>query len=118
MLAPVNAVSVAPLASTDGWDPWAPAQKVEIALGHTAAHDADASHAAGQQQHPQHIILTKQQQHSKSYSDVGYCRRDLYDKCKLIMPTSGHPVGLEPSSHGKTMKGLYNPPLGIPILRE
>ena len=27
------------------------------------------------------------------------------------MPTSGHPVGLEPSSHGKTAKDLYNPPL-------
>jgi hypothetical protein len=59
-----------------------------------AAHDdADASHAAGQQHRPQHIILIKQQQHPKGYSDVGYCRRDLYDKCKLIMLTSGHPVG-------------------------
>ena len=26
------------------------------------------------------------------------------------MPTKDHPVGLEPSSHGKSAKGFYNPP--------
>ena len=42
--------------------------------------------------------------------DVVYCYRDLYNKCKMVMPTKDHPVGLEPSSHGKSAKGFYNPP--------
>ena len=28
----------------------------------------------------------------------------------MVMPTKDHPVGLEPSSHGKSAKGFYNPP--------
>ena len=42
--------------------------------------------------------------------DVVYCYRDLYNKCKMVMPTKDHPVGLEPSSHGKSAKDFYNPP--------